>query len=274
MGEIVSPKIEARDIRRVFAARSGEVDALGPLDMTIGEGEFVCIVGPSGCGKSTLLRVIGGLLSPTEGTVDVRYGGKASEAISIVFQDYSIYPWKTVESNVRLGLDMAKVPRKEANERVERWLRRMGLWQFRKSYPQTLSGGMRQRVSLARALVVEPDILLMDEPFAALDAQMRAVMQEELLSICQAEQKTVLFVTHSLDEAILLGDRIFVMSARPGRLLESYEVPFARPRTPDLRGTEQFAHLENEIWGLLRTEVNRDLIDAAEVPTEKAEVTS
>ncbi len=269
----MSSKIEARDVRRSFATRSGEVDALGPLNMTIDDGEFVCIVGPSGCGKSTMLRVIGGLLKPTAGSVDIRHSGDAAHAISIVFQDYSIYPWKTVEANIRLGLDMAKVPRKEANERVERWLRRMGLWKFRKSYPHTLSGGMRQRVSLARALVVEPDILLMDEPFAALDAQMRSVMQEELLAICQAEKRTVIFVTHSLDEAILLADRVFVMSARPGRLLETYQVPFARPRTPDLRGTEEFAQLENEIWGLLRHEVNRDLTEVA-TGDQKMEVTS
>lgn len=270
----MSSKIEAQDIRRTFATRSGEIDALGPLNIAIADGEFVCIVGPSGCGKSTMLRVIAGLLKPTEGTIDIRHNGSASQAISIVFQDYSIYPWKTVEANIRLGLDMAKVARKEADQRVERWLRQMGLLQFRKAYPQTLSGGMRQRVSLARALVVEPDILLMDEPFAALDAQMRSVMQEELLAICQAEKRTVLFVTHSLDEAILLADRVLVMSARPGRLLASYEVPFARPRTPDLRGTEGFAQLENEIWSLLRDEVNRDLTSMTESGEEKLEAVS
>ncbi|WP_214102625.1 ABC transporter ATP-binding protein [Acrocarpospora catenulata] len=259
----MNAKIDAKDVRRNFTTKSGEVEALGPFTMQIEEGEFVCIVGPSGCGKSTMLRVVGGLLNPSSGSVRIRHDGPESQAVSIVFQDYSIYAWKTVEANIRLGLDIAKVPREEANERVERWLRRMGLWDFRKAYPQTLSGGMRQRVSLARALVVEPDILLMDEPFAALDAQMRAVMQEELLAICQAEKRTVLFVTHSLDEAILLADRVFVMSARPGRLLAGYDVPFERPRTPDLRGTEQFAHLENEIWTLLRNEVNRDLTNVA-----------
>jgi NitT/TauT family transport system ATP-binding protein len=271
----VSAKIDAKDVCRNFATKTGEVEALGPFTMQVGEGEFVCIVGPSGCGKSTMLRVVGGLLNPSSGTVRIRHNGAESQAISIVFQDYSIYAWKTVESNIRLGLDLAKVPRAEADERVERWLRRMGLWEFRTAYPQTLSGGMRQRVSLARALVVEPDILLMDEPFAALDAQMRAVMQEELLAICQAEKRTVLFVTHSLDEAILLADRVFVMSARPGRLLASYDVPFERPRSPDLRGTEQFAHLENEIWTLLRDEVNRDLTGVtAEGRTEKVEASS
>jgi len=252
-------KIEARQVRRVFATKAGEIEALGPLDMSVAEGEFVCIVGPSGCGKSTLLRVIGGLINPTVGQVQIAHAGPASKAVSIVFQDYSIYPWKTVEGNIRLGLDIAKMSRAETNARVERWLMRMGLQKFRKAYPDTLSGGMRQRVSLARALVTEPEVLLMDEPFAALDAQMRAVMQEELLAICQADQRTVVFVTHGLDEAILLADRVFVMSARPGKLIGTYDVPFPRPRTPDLRGTEEFAHLENEIWDLLRTEVNRDL---------------
>ncbi len=267
-------KITAKAVRRTFAARTGAVDALGPLDLDVADGEFVCIVGPSGCGKSTLLRVAGGLLSPSSGEVGIRHDDPSAQPVSIVFQDYSIYPWKTVEANIRLGLDMAGVPRAEATRTVERWLQRMGLTAFRSAYPQTLSGGMRQRVSLARALAVDPEILLMDEPFAALDAQLRAVMQEELLAICQAEKRTVLFVTHNLDEAILLADRVVVMSARPGRVVATYPVPFPRPRSADLRGTEAFAQLENEIWQVLRTEVERDLTAAAGIGAGTAGVAS
>jgi NitT/TauT family transport system ATP-binding protein len=177
----------------------------------------------------------------------------------MVFQDYSIYPWKTVLANARVGLDVGGVPRKEGDERARRWLERLGLGEFLDAYPDTLSGGMRQRVSIARALAVEPEILLMDEPFAALDAQLRTILQDELLAIWQADRRTVVFVTHSLEEAILLGDRVVVMSARPGRLVADVPVTFDRPRSPALRGEPEFAALEQQVWEVLRGEVDRTL---------------
>jgi NitT/TauT family transport system ATP-binding protein len=177
----------------------------------------------------------------------------------MVFQDYSIYPWKTVLANVRFGLDVAKIGRKEANERAMHWVSKLGLAEFVDAYPATLSGGMRQRVSIARALAVEPEVLLMDEPFAALDAQLRTILQDELLALWQEDRRTVVFVTHSLDEAILLGDRVLVMSSRPGRLIGDYRVPFPRPRTGGLRATGEFASFQGLIWDQLRDEVDRSL---------------
>lgn len=229
------------------------VHAVDGVDLDIADGEFVCLVGPSGCGKSTLLRMMNGLSRPSAGAVEVRTDGLRLPT-AMVFQDYSIFPWMSVEQNVRFGLGR-DVPAAEADARVERWLDRMGLLQFRRSYPAGLSGGMRQRVAIARAIAVEPAVLLMDEPFAALDAQLRRVLQEELLAIWQEDRRTVVFVTHSLEEAILLGDRVVVMSARPGRVVADIRVPFERPRTADVRATQEFADLEQELWSLLSTQL-------------------
>ncbi|TQC48832.1 ABC transporter ATP-binding protein [Rhodococcus sp. WS4] len=254
-----SAKISISGIERTYGTGNSAVTALGPLDMEIADGEFVCIVGPSGCGKSTMLRVLDGLVNPTKGFAALRPSEEQNPLTSMVFQDYSIFPWKTVEQNVRFGLDMAGVGRVEANERVGRWLAKLGLADFRKAYPRSLSGGMRQRVSIARALAMEPEILLMDEPFAALDAQLRQVLQGELLHLWQEDRRTVVFITHNLDEAILLGDRVLVMSARPGKIVAEFHVPFERPRRPEIRGTAEFAALEGEIWQQLRVEVERGL---------------
>ncbi|GAA0985760.1 ABC transporter ATP-binding protein [Acrocarpospora macrocephala] len=252
-------KIQVHGVERVFGTGPAAVAALGPMDLNIRSGEFVCVVGPSGCGKSTLLRVIAGLIPPTAGEVTLQHEDLRTTLMSVVFQDYSIYPWKTVEDNVRLGLDIKGVGKAEAKPMIEGWLQRLGLLNFRSAYPHTLSGGMRQRVSIARAMAVEPEILLMDEPFAALDAQLRLVMQEELLALWQQDRRTVVFVTHNLDEAILLGDRVVVMSSRPGTVIEEFVVPFPRPRSTELRGTKEFAALEAEIWKMLRQEV-RDMV--------------
>jgi NitT/TauT family transport system ATP-binding protein len=224
--------------------------------MEIDQGEFVCVVGPSGCGKSTLLRIVAGLLNPTAGGIDVYPRSPDQFDIAMVFQDYGIYPWKTVRQNVRFGLDLLHIGKRESNQIVDGWLERFGLTDFAGAFPRTLSGGMKQRVSIARALAPEPEILLMDEPFAALDAQMRLVLQEELLQIWEQDRRTVMFVTHSLEEAILLGDRVVMMSARPGRILSEYSVRFERPRKPEIRGTPEFAELHEEIWEQLRQEVN------------------
>ena len=253
-------KIAARGVERRFGLEAGRPGhALGPLDLEIADGEFVCIVGPSGCGKSTFLRNVAGLIRPTAGTIDIRIRKPARQAIAMVFQEYSIYPWKSVLKNVRLGLEVAGVTRAHANERARHYLRKLDLSDFADSYPDTLSGGMKQRVSIARALAVEPEILLMDEPFAALDAQLRQILQDELLALWQADRRTVLFVTHSLEEAILLGDRVVVMSARPGRVLESVDVPFPRPRSSDIRNSPEFTALREDLWSLLRREVERNL---------------
>jgi NitT/TauT family transport system ATP-binding protein len=230
------------------------VHAIDNVSLEIAEGEFVCLVGPSGCGKSTLLRMINGLSRPSAGVVELRTDGHRLPT-AMVFQDYSIFPWMTVEENVRFGLG-PEVPAAEAAARVDRWLKRMGLAQFRKAYPKALSGGMRQRVAIARAIVVEPAVLLMDEPFAALDAQLRRVLQEELLAIWQEDRRTVVFVTHSLQEAILLGDRVVVMSARPGRVVADIRVPFPRPRKAEVRATREFAELEQELWNLLSSQLS------------------
>ncbi|GAA5061192.1 ABC transporter ATP-binding protein [Nocardia callitridis] len=234
-----------------------DVVALHDVDLEVRRGEFVSVVGPSGCGKSTLLRVIAGLQKPTEGRVRLRREEPASPLVAPVFQEYSIFPWRTVEANVRLGLDAAGIDRREATRRVHRWLDRVGLSGYEKAYPGNLSGGMKQRVALARAFVVEPEILLMDEPFAALDAQLRKVLQEELLAIVREHQHTVFFVTHNLDEALLLSDRIALMSARPGRIRELIDVPFGHPRQPELRQDPEFVRMEEVLWSKLRGEVQQ-----------------
>lgn len=247
--------VEARALERIFHARRRDVHALGPIDLDVRDGEFVCIVGPSGCGKSTLLRMIAGLITPSAGELRVRSKDGRPDA-AMVFQDYSIFPWKTVLTNIRLGLDLAKVDRREANRLARSWAAKTGLSDFLDAYPAALSGGMRQRVAIARALAPNPQILLMDEPFAALDAQLRQVLQDELLKVWQADgQRTVVFVTHSLEEAALLGDRVLVMSNRPGRILADKQVPFERPRLPELRATAEFVAFRERLWHLLRDEV-------------------
>jgi NitT/TauT family transport system ATP-binding protein len=295
-------KARVAEVHRRFGWGERRVDALGPIDLEVADGEFLCVVGPSGCGKSTLLRLLAGLLRPSEGRVTIAtdaahppgataarrrrrqeredrvvrpHGGGADVKATVsrprsltamIFQDYGIYPWKTVRGNVRFGLDVQGVGEPEATRRADDWLGRMGLTDFADAWPDTLSGGMRQRVSIARALAVEPEILLMDEPFAALDAQLRSVLQEELLAVCQAAHRTVVFVTHSLEEAILLGDRVVVMSARPGRIIAERVVPFPRPRSAEVRTTAEFAALERELWHLLRGEVTRELSEMPAVP--------
>ena len=250
-----TPRVAAHDVERWFGAGDRAVHALGPLDFDIADGEFACIVGPSGCGKSTFLRAVAGLIRPSRGEISVQHNDPSRVPLAMVFQDYGIFPWKTVGANVRFGMEVSGVSRRDAERRAADWLGRLGLLDFADHYPAALSGGMRQRVAIARALALEPELLLMDEPFAALDAQRRELLQEELLAIWQADRRTVLFVTHSLEEALVLGDRVAVMSARPGRLLRSVDVPFDRPRTSDLRATPEFGALKAELWELLRGEV-------------------
>ncbi|WTG30798.1 ABC transporter ATP-binding protein [Streptomyces decoyicus] len=246
--------MRARALTRSFGRGSAALAALGPVDTEIAPGEFVCLVGPSGCGKSTLLRIAAGLLRPSEGELEIR--ASTDRPAAMIFQDYGIHDWKTVLANVRFGLDIQRVPRKEADARARSWLARMGLAEFAGAYPAALSGGMRQRVALARALAVEPEMLLMDEPFAALDAQLRTLLQDELLDLTQTTRTTTLFITHSLEEALVLGDRVLVMSARPGRIIAERRPPFGRPRTGAVRDAPEFTALKAELWQLLRNEVD------------------
>ncbi|MGI8516207.1 MAG: ABC transporter ATP-binding protein [Acidimicrobiia bacterium] len=227
---------------------------LSDVNMSISEGEFCCVIGPSGCGKSTLLRVIGGLLAPTEGTVVI--SGEVSVAprldVGIVFQSFNLFPWRTVVKNIEFGLESRGEARQRRREIAKYWVARMGLDGFEQFYPGQLSGGMQQRVGLARALAIEPSILLMDEPFGSLDAQTRLLMQGELMGLWSTERKTVVFVTHDVEEALFLADRVFVMSARPGSIIDTVRVPFPRPRQDALRGDPEFAALKERLWERLK----------------------
>jgi NitT/TauT family transport system ATP-binding protein len=251
--------VEAHRLSRSFDSGHGSVQALHEVDFEIERGQFVAIVGPSGCGKSTLLRIAAGLAAPSAGEMTVRSFVPSQRLLAMVFQTYGIYPWKTVEANVRFGLELAGADKKVRDAESRRWLERLGLRDFAKAYPATLSGGMLQRVAIARALASNPEILLMDEPFAALDAQLRTILQDELLALWEADRRTVLFVTHSIEEALVLADRVLVMSARPGRILADHAVPFERPRSAHLRALPEFGELREEIWSVVRNEVDRSL---------------
>ncbi|OGR90273.1 MAG: ABC transporter ATP-binding protein [Elusimicrobia bacterium RBG_16_66_12] len=238
--------------------KNEHIVALKNFSLDVREGEFVTVLGPSGCGKSTLLNVISGLVFPKEG--DVRVDGKPvtgpSPKWAMVFQDYGLMPWRTVEKNVRFGLEMQKKLDEEAEERVRHYIRMVGLEGFEDAYPRELSGGMRQRVGLARALAIEPEILLMDEPFAAVDLITRELMQDEISRIIAKTGKTVIFVTHSVDEAIILGDRLVVVSARPGRAKCAIEIDLPKPRSEhSLRSSPEYVSLRDRVWSELSAEV-------------------
>ena len=236
----------------------GTVVAFRNVELNVRSNEVLCIVGPSGCGKTTLLRCIGGLLTPSSG--EVRIDGEPirapREGVAIVFQHFGLLPWKTVVDNVAFGLRIARLPRQRVAEKVEHYIHLVGLSGFENHYPYQLSGGMQQRVGLARALAIDPEILLMDEPFASVDAQTREVLQEELLQLHDRERKTMIFITHSIDEAIILGDRVAVMASRPGRVKEVLQVNFPRPRDPAaIRAQPRYTEIRNHIWEELRPTV-------------------
>lgn len=260
-------KIEIRDVQHVYQSDLSSVPALGNVNLTVNDGEFVALLGPSGCGKSSLLRVVAELLRPTAGTVVIHspaakeYGGAKT---ALVFQEYALFPWRTVLDNVAFPLQMRGVARHEGLSRAREVLARVGLQPFARAYPHQLSGGMRQRVGIARALAAQPEVLLMDEPFGALDAQTRTVLQEELLRVWESERKTVLYVTHSIDEAVYLADRIVLLTARPGRIKAEYLVGLPRPRNMEMRGWDLYTKLSLEIWTSLRDEV--DMAMVAEKP--------
>jgi NitT/TauT family transport system ATP-binding protein len=249
-------------LRKEYFSGAGHVVALEDFDLRVAAGEFVCIVGPSGCGKSTLLRILAGLDHQTGGSIKVDAAGWAVEN-AMVFQESGLFPWMSVAANVRFGLMTRGVPKAEAAERVDAALRLVGLTKFRNHYPHQLSGGMRQRGAIARAFVTDPGMLLMDEPFAALDAQNRAILQAELVRIWERTGKTVLYVTHSIEEALLLGDRTVVMTAQPGRIKRVIDVPFPHPRDLiTLSVSPEFGKLKLDIWRVLEDEVQRARAEA------------
>jgi NitT/TauT family transport system ATP-binding protein len=236
----------------------GTVVAFRNVELNVSSNEVLCIVGPSGCGKTTLLRCIGGLLAPSSGQVliDGQIVNSPRSGVAIVFQHFGLLPWKTVVGNVAFGLKIDGVSGRHLADRVEHYIRLVGLAGFENHYPYQLSGGMQQRVGLARALATHPEILLMDEPFASVDAQTREVLQEELLHLHERERKTMVFITHSIDEALVLGDRVAVMATRPGRVKEVLTVNFARPRDPAaVRAEARYTEMRNHIWEELRPTV-------------------
>jgi NitT/TauT family transport system ATP-binding protein len=244
-------------LSHTYAGREGAVQALDDVAFTAPRGRFVVIVGPSGCGKSSLLMMLAGLLQPTAGAI--RCGGAPMtepdpKRIGVIFQEASLYPWLTAQENVEFPLLIRHEPKAARRQRSGEALALVGLSGFERRYPHELSGGMKQRVSIARGLVQDPDILLMDEPFAALDEQTRMVMGDELLRIWSKTTKTVVFVTHSLTEAVYLADEVIVMSARPGRIIDRITIPLARPRGYDMMGGEVFAKLRDRIWRQIRAD--------------------
>jgi NitT/TauT family transport system ATP-binding protein len=261
-------KVRLRGVKKTFTLQGRPIDALSDIDLELVAGEFLCIVGPSGCGKTTLLRILAGLESRTGGTIEVARDVRATSndagadrprpLNSMVFQEQSIFPWMSVRDNVAFGLKARGFSRGERYARVQPMIKKVGLAGFEHALPHQLSGGMRQRVSIARAFANDPEFLLMDEPFSALDEQNKLILQAELVNIWEKSGKTVAYVTHSIDEAIFLSDRILVMSRRPGRILEIVDVSAAlgRPRDVDaVKSSARYGELFGHIWRLLRQEV-------------------
>jgi NitT/TauT family transport system ATP-binding protein len=253
---VKEPKLAAAALSKTFYQhRLGQSTlVLEEIDLRIATREFVAVVGPSGCGKTTLLRIVAGLIPPSRGRVlvDGRQVSAPGRDRAMVFQDSTLLPWRTVLGNVAYGLECFQIPRKQALDLARPWLQVVGLEGFEDHYSHEISGGMRQRVNLARALAVDPEILLMDEPFAALDAQTRETMQSELLAICTRVPKTIVFVTHEIGEAVYLADRVVVLSARPAYIREIVTVPLPRPRDHSLRRTSAFRDCENHVRQLLK----------------------
>ena len=249
-GKSYDYEIEISGVTQEFEKKDGKFLALDTVNLNVEQNEFICVVGPSGCGKTTLLNIIAGLCKPTTGTVKVRGElvtgpGKGN---GVVFQQYALYPWLTVEKNVEFGMRMKGVPKAERAEIAKKYIDLVGLSKFAKAYPKELSGGMKQRVAIARAYATAPEVLLMDEPFGALDAQTRAQLQENLLKTWEQERKTCFFITHDVEEAVLLATKIIIMSAGPGHITEIVPVTLPYPRTQQTKLTSEFNELKNQIW--------------------------
>jgi NitT/TauT family transport system ATP-binding protein len=250
------------DVSKRFDTREGHVDALGPVDLDLAAGEFVTIVGPSGCGKTTLLETLAGLTVPSEGTVTFEgapIGGEVPAGVGVVFQEDASFPWLNVWDNIAFGLRRAGMAADEVRARVAYAIDFMGLMAFARAYPAQLSGGMRQRVCIARTLVLQPRLILLDEPFGALDQQTRLLMGDELLRLWRETHATVLLITHAIDEAVMLADRVGVMSARPGRFIELIETRWPALRSSSIVAEEAFGKLTAHVWSRLRGESLRAL---------------
>lgn len=250
-GEERNIKLKIDNVKKIYNSRNGEMIALNGVNLDIAENEFICVVGPSGCGKSTLLNIIAGLLEPTSGAVycdGKKVEGTGTER-GVVFQQYALFPWMTVKKNVMFGLKLQGIKGKEAEEKAMKYIKMVQLEDFLDHYPKELSGGMKQRVAIARAYAVNPSVLLMDEPFGALDAQTRTQLQSELLVTWEKEQKTCFFITHDVDEAIILAQKVIIMSARPGRIKEIVDINIPYPRTQETKMSPEFLELKNHIWG-------------------------
>lgn len=249
-------KLSLRSVSKVFDGPAGRLLALTDIDLDVANGEFLCIVGPSGCGKTTLLRIIAGLESISTGQVEAFQENPSHPINTMVFQEQSVFPWLSVQDNVEYGLRARGVPRVERSKVADFYIKRLGLGGFAEAFPHQLSGGMKQRVSIGRAFANDPEILLMDEPFASLDEQSKLILQDQLLKIWEETRKTVVFITHSLEEAVALGDRVIVMSARPGRIRAEYTIDLQRPRSVlSLKEDRRFVDLVAEVWRVLRGEV-------------------
>ena len=243
-------KLKIDNVVKEYEGRNGKTVALNGVNLDIKENEFICVVGPSGCGKSTLLNIIAGLHEPTSGAAYL--DGKKIEGTGVergvVFQQYALFPWRTVLKNVMFPLEMKKTPKAEAEAIALKYIKAVGLEGFENSYPKELSGGMKQRVAIARAYAANPEVLLPDEPFGALDAQTRVQLQTELLETWQKEKKTCFFITHDVDEAIILAQRVIIMSARPGRIKKIVDVDIPYPRTQATKTDPRFLELKTEVW--------------------------
>ena len=251
------PKIAVDGVTKVFGDPARGYRAIDGIDLTVRDGEFLCIVGPSGCGKSTLIRMLAGLEHPTGGAIRIAHGDPSRPVTAMIFQQESVFPWLTVAQNAAYGLRASGTWKgAESQERVDYFLGKTGLHAFRDFRPDQLSGGMKQRLSIARAFATNPQILLMDEPFAALDEQNKLIMQQELAALWEEFRSTVVFITHGLDEAVLLGDRVVVMSSAPGRFVHQQAVDLPRPRhSAEIRRMPEFAARTAELWEILRLEV-------------------
>ncbi|MGF9664203.1 ABC transporter ATP-binding protein [Arthrobacter crystallopoietes] len=254
---ITGTGITVRNLVKTFDTEDGPVTAVDNVSLHVPQGAFFTIVGPSGCGKTTIIRMLAGLEPPTSGefTVSADHAGEVTN--SMVFQGDSLFPWMNVWDNAAYGLRMRRAPRSVIRDQVGHYLDKTGLTRFAKAYPHQLSGGMRQRVSIARAFANDPDVFFMDEPFSALDEQNRTVLQEELLRIWEESRKTVVFITHSVDEAVTLGDQVMIMTARPGQVKKIVDIPFERPRSVlELRRRPEYGEMIYDIWGSLKDEVS------------------
>ena len=265
MAGTVSPILAARNVTKTFTTgKDQELVAVDNISFEINEGEFICLLGASGCGKSTILNMFAGFTQPTAGEVLLRNKPivEIEPRCGMIFQSYALFPWKTVRGNVEFGLKVKRLSGPECRERAAAFIDMVGLRGFEDHYPAELSGGMQQRVTIARLLAADPEVLLMDEPFAALDAMTRQVMQEELLKIQEQSGKTIVFITHSIDEALVLSSRIFVMSARPGRIKAIIANSLPTPRHISVQFSPEYGKLKAAVWELIESEVRRHAVEA------------